>query len=474
MAITIKMSTDDYKLLSDSYYGEGGFVDGAYLTKHKRESTDKHKERVKLSYYLNYMRPVVDSHVNAVFSTEPSREYNDKNGLYEAFITDADGNGNSLNRAMKALAVPAKLKDACLIVVDNYADLPDDLESTIDGRKFPYIFKVEPELVIGDECMVDDRGKLQSVTYYETDVVESDGTKRKVKRLWDTEKTQIFKQTNATDGSNKIVWELIDERFYPHGKLPCFFFYGSANIDNAVLPTSQFLHPAKVNKAIYNLCSEIREIQRKQTFSILTMPGQPPEGGLTVGTESVLYYPEMSTNVPAFIAPADGPATILSNHVTMLISEIYRMSCVSYTQQYASGQQSGESKRWTFHITRQVLEDFARNCEIAEKKIAEIFGAWINHDLNANIQYSRKYGADDIDADINRTDVVLKMGLSDKVNAEVQKKFIRSYFSDMDDVLIKMLEEAIDNEYLDKEAMNDEPQPMDDTIDTTEDEALIE
>jgi hypothetical protein len=472
MAITIKMNADDYKLLSDSYYGEGGFIDGTYLTKHKRESDSKHKERVELSYYLNYVRPVVDSHVNAVFSSEPSREYKDKNGLYEAFINDADGNGNSLNRAMKELAVPTKLKDATLIVVDNYSDLPSDLESTIEGRKFPYIFKVEPENVIGDECIVDDRGKLQSVTYYESDIIEADGTKRKSKRLWDTEKTQVFKQSNTTDGSNKIVWELIDERTYNHGKLPCFFFCGSANIDNAVLPTSQFLHPAKVNKAIYNLCSEIREIQRKQTFSILTMPGQAPEGGLTVGTESVLYYPEMSTNVPAFIAPADGPATILAAHVTLLISEIYRMACVSYTQQYASGQQSGESKRWTFHITRQVLEDFATNCEIAEKKIAEIFGAWINHDLQANIQYSRKYGADDIDADINRTDIVLKMGLSDKVNAEVQKKFIRSYFADMDDLLIKSLEEAIDNEYIDKEA--NKLDPMDDTIDTTEDEAMIE
>ncbi len=452
MAITKKMTNDMYVLLNDAYYGEGGFADGSYLTPHKRESDQKYKERQELAYYLNYIKPCVDSHVNAVFASEPQREYSDKNGLYKQFILDADANGNSLNRMMKNNGLGAKLKGACLIVVDNFNRIPDNVEDTKENRILPYIFKVECERIIESECELDDKKRIVKVTYYEDDYIAPDGKTYKMKREWDREATRLYQQ--IVNFGMAVTWEMTEETFHNLNMLPCFFLYGIETVDNAIIPTSEFLHPAKVNKAIYNICSEIREIQRKQTFSILIKPGDPPNEGETVGTENVMYFPSDATNVPAYIAPPDGPLVQLGNNVKELISEIYRMSCVSYTQQFATAQ-SGESKRWTFHVTRQILEDFAVNCEIAEQKIAKIFGAWINHDLQAVITYNRMYGADDIDADIERTVAVLSMDLTDKVKAEVQKKFVRSYFSSSDDTLIKMLEQSIDDDLLEKETDDD-------------------
>ena len=442
MSITRKMSVEDYTLLHDSYTGEGGFSDGSYIVAHVRESDDKYKERKKLSFYLNYIQPVVDSHVNPVFSDEPSREYVDKDGLFEQFIADADSNGNSLNRVMKSYAKPAKLKACVLVVVDNYNSMPTDLKSAKDNRILPYTFKVDPELIIPGECEVDERKKLVKVVYYEDDYITAKGTKLKQKREWTTTYTAQYRQIEESQTEVKYVE--VSRSEYDHGVLPCFFFYGENNLDPTIMPSSQFLQPAKVGSAIFNLCSEVREIQRKQTFSILTKPGEAPQEGETVGVSNVMYYAEDATNTPAFIAPPEGPANSLSQNIKDLIAEIYRMSCVSYTQQYASGNQSGESKRWTFHITRQVLEDFAVSCEQCEMKIAKIFGAWINHDLQAKITYSRKYGADDIDADIERTDIVLKMPLTEKTKGEAQKKFIRSYFADQDMELIESLERDVD------------------------------
>ncbi|HET8688186.1 MAG TPA: hypothetical protein VFM18_16250, partial [Methanosarcina sp.] len=435
-AIKCNMTVEDYKLLSDAYHGEGGFVDGSYLVPHTREDTSSegsYEKRKDCSYYQNYIQPVVDSHVNAVFSSEPSREYVDKNGYYEKFVLDADGNGNSLNRVMKEKSFTAKLKAITLIVVDNYDSIPDNAKDTVETRSLPYMFHVEPELLIYDECEVNDRRQLIKVVYYEDDVKIGDQT-YKQKRVWDLNSTSLWRR-NVVD--NEFKWTMEEEKFHKLNYLPCFFFNSTPNLDDSKIPTSQFLHAARINKALFNIASEIREIQRQQTFSILTMPGNAPEDGLTLGTNNILYFPETGSHTPSFIAPPDGPAKILLEYTKELINEIYRMSCVSYTQQYANSQQSGESKRWTFHVTRQVLEDFAVNCEEAEKKIAIIFGKYINHDLQLKVNYSRKYGADDIDADIERTDIVLKMELPDAVKIEAIKKFVKSYFAEDEDETVQ-------------------------------------
>jgi hypothetical protein len=455
-AIKSNMTVEDYKLLSDSYHGEGGFIDGTYLVPHSREDTSSegsYEKRKECSYYQNYIQPVVDSHVNAVFSNEPSREYVDKNGYYEKFIEDADGNGNSLNRVMKEKAFSAKLKAITLIVMDNYSAIPDNAQDVLTGRKLPYVFHVEPELLIVDECEVNDMRQLVKIVYYEDDI-KIDNKTYKQKREWNTQSTSLWRQSEI---DSKMQWIMIDAKFHKLNYLPCFFFNSTPNLDDSKIPTPPFLHCARINRAHFNISSEIREIQRQQTFSILTMPGNAPEDGLTLGTNNVLYFPETGTHTPAFIAPSVAPAASLLEYAKELVNEIYRTACVSYTQQYANSQQSGESKRWTFHVTRQILEDFAVNCEEAEKKIAIIFGKYISHNLQLKVNYSRKYGADDIDADIERTDIVLKMELPDAVKVEAIKKFVKSYFAEDEDLTVQNLFKKIDEYLVELEAEEQEP-----------------
>ena len=133
------LNIHDYNFLNDAYYGRGGFRDGSYLVSHPREAADKFLKRKELSYYLNYVAPVVNSHVNPVFRKEPEREWSN-NELFSAFIKDVDKASTKLSRFMKRAALMAKLQGVAFIVVDNESEQPQTLADAHAKRAFPYIY----------------------------------------------------------------------------------------------------------------------------------------------------------------------------------------------------------------------------------------------------------------------------------------------------------------------------------------------
>lgn len=433
------------KLLYDSYYGEGGFLDGSYIDAHKRETEINYENRKEQAYYPNYIQPVVDSHVNGVFNNKPEREY-EENSLFGKFVEDCTGSKVTLDSFMKDAATVAALQGCNLIVIDNDQNHPEDLQSVIDNRSFPYVYMIDREQITDFEA--DKYNNIVSITYQFTIKNAATGKDVLQRRTWTTTET-ILEECEIVSGTMGSKWVEIDRQAHNLNMLPCRFLNHASNVKKDRLPTSKFLQPAKMNKAIYNMESEIREIQRQQAFSILTIQGDPEDKGkVEVGTHNALYYSKDVQNSPAFIAPSPEPINMLEKSITRLVSEIYRISCVAYTQQFASALQSGESKKWTFHITRQVLEAFANNCEALEKWIGIVFGKYTNSDVNYNVKYSRNYGADDIDTDITNTQAVLDLNIGRKFDLEAKKRLARQYFADskpedIDDI-VKDLEEEFE------------------------------
>lgn len=429
--IKLPVTKDDYKLLGDSYTGSGGFLDGTYITAHKRETEKNYVTRKELAYYLNYVDVVVDSHVKAIFSKEAIREFNG-NKYYEAFVKDADANGTSLNRFMKQAATKAKLYGCVFVVVDNFRDADGgSVKSALEMRRFPYLYTVIPSMIV--DYKKDAIGRLKSIIYSNTIDINGQDTDVYVK----INDEQIITVTTQGD-----IVDIVDHGL---GMLPVVVLYGVDHESGEILPVPKFIQPARANKAIYNICSEIREIERKQTFSILTIQGERPERPDVVGTESAIYYPETCTNGPAFITPETGPLDKLQEDKKSLIEEIFRMSCVTFTQSYATNQ-SGESKKWSFHITEQVLEDFAVSCEQAENNIGKLFGAYINTDIGLNVVYNKKYGIEDAKEFLEEALLALEVNFGTDGNAMVRAKAARAYFADASDEEINTVIDTIEKE----------------------------
>ena len=431
---TKPMADAEYTLLLEAYDGSGGFKNGNYLTPHKRETADNYNTRKKLAFYLNYTKVVVNSHVNAVFQNEPDRTYKNNLLLFEKFIDDADGQGTSFNRWMKRTAQRAKLYGAMLIVVDNFREQPDDLETAIKQRALPYVYAISPKRITDWET--DRIGRLTSITYSEN-CKNSRGQTEVHYRTWTTEQSTLCTQKGATV-------ETIDHNL---GILPCMLLYGQDTDPSQVIPESEFLQVAKTNQAIFNLCSEIRELQRHQGFNVLTVQGNPPTNKKTaLGSDNALYYDPGVSNAPNFIAPDPSPLEKLESFLDRLIGEIYRMACVTHTQQYANANQSGESKKWAFQITRQVLNDFATSCEYTEMRIGEIFGAYVRKDLDLQVSYNRKYGIETILEDLQQAMDAIDLNLGTVGNAEIRKRAARQYFAEYPDDEINKITDAIDAE----------------------------
>ena len=134
-----------YKLLDDAYRANGMFKTGDALIPHPRETAEKYTRRKNMSYFINYVKPIVDANINLIFKNEPVRK--NISSTYNLFLSDVDGNGTSLTRFMKKAAIRAKLHGVEFIVID--APIIDETtvvtkKKFIDDRLYPYLYLVSP------------------------------------------------------------------------------------------------------------------------------------------------------------------------------------------------------------------------------------------------------------------------------------------------------------------------------------------
>lgn len=73
--LTNSVTDRDYDLLYDAYTGSGGFLDGSYLFRHKREDVRDFDIRRKQACYSNFTRVIVNSLVNPIFKKTIVRDY---------------------------------------------------------------------------------------------------------------------------------------------------------------------------------------------------------------------------------------------------------------------------------------------------------------------------------------------------------------------------------------------------------------
>lgn len=135
----IQYSMRGYTFLDDAYTGGGGFLDGTYLLRHPREDDAKIAYRQELSYYSNFVKPVVDSLTNPIFRKMIARDWSKgKAQFLPPFMHDVDRLGSTMNRFMKNAARYARLYGSVFIMVDNSREVSSNALSALDERKYPW------------------------------------------------------------------------------------------------------------------------------------------------------------------------------------------------------------------------------------------------------------------------------------------------------------------------------------------------
>lgn len=425
----------NYNLLKDAYFSTGGFENGGYLERHKRESDEDYRKRQNVAHYPNYFASIVNALVDPIFKRNPLRDYEgNASVLVEAFLKDVDGKGASVAEFMKKAAITAKIYGVAFIVIDNTSDEVTNLQDALDKRAFPYAYIVSPENV--EDYGLNRLGQIEYIKIREIENIDN-GTINYRYTYFDREKWQV---TGSKEGKNEGLHSL--------GVVPVVPLFSRLLEQMTLLPAPEFLPLAKAAKAIYNYSSWLDEILYNQTFPLLTIPSIDAKD-IVVGTNNALGYAPESSHAPAFIAPPSDPANVLLNKIQSTAQEMYKMANLSFID--SSGNLSGISRKWEFERTNQQLANFAGLCASAEMQMMKIFSKWVGGDIVYTVSYPLDFGIVDIEAELQEAQAVLDMNLSIGLNEEVLKRVLATYCPDITDERFDEIVEELRQSVMDAE-----------------------
>lgn len=462
------ITIDPYQLLKDAYEGSGGFKDGTYLFQHKRETTANFEVRKSIAFYLNYVQPVVNTHVDPIFRKEPARNWNTSKFL-DQFVLDVDGSGTPLTTFMKRCGFAAKLMGVSLIVMDNAKDAAQapSVAQAVANRQFPYCYLVSAERIT--KWAVDSFGRLKYIVYSEPYVDPN------AQELTATDIAAAIKDSASSGETIQYrVWTttdwatcdkdggIIESGTHGLGRVPATLLYSKSVIPGQVLVESEFASIAKTNLRLFNLCSELDEILRNQAFSVLTYPCKDPTT-LAIGVNNALGFDgENSRFAPAFIAPPAAPAEMLMSQTDRLIQEMYRMAMLSHVSGDTQSR-TGAAKQWDFEATNKVLASFSGNCAASETDMMNIFALWTGADpikQNYTVRYSSDFSIRDTLQDVEEATKALAMAIGGLYDVEIKKKVAAATLKDVPDANLQaVLAEIIAN----PTAINTTPEATDTT-----------
>lgn len=423
----------NYNLLKDAYFSTGGFENGGYLERHKRESDEDYRKRQNVAHYPNYFASIVNALVDPIFKRNPLRDYEgNASVLVEAFLKDVDGKGTSIAEFMKKAGITAKIYGVAFIVIDNADDEVLTLQDALDKRAFPYAYIVSPENV--EDYGLNRMGQIEYIKIREIESIDNGAINYRY-TYFDREKWSV---TGGKNGKKEGEDSL--------GVVPVVPLFSRLLEQMTLLPAPEFLPLAKAAKAIYNYSSWLDEILYNQTFPILTIPSLDAKD-IVVGTNNALGYAPESSHAPAFIAPPSDPANVLLNKIQSTAQEMYKMANLSFID--SSGNLSGISRKWEFERTNQQLANFAGLCASAEMQMMKIFAKWVGGDIVYTVSYPLDFGIVDIEAELQEAQAVLDMNLSNGLNEEVLKRVLATYCPDITDERFDEIINEFNQEILD-------------------------
>ncbi len=387
--------SDMWKFAWNSYKGIGGYLnpDKYYLDKHPRESDDKYASRQNIAFYVNIYNQKVERYCGYLYKTTPLRTTN--NSLIKDIISNVDNAGNSIDVFMSSFSKGAKVRGQGLVLVDMPTAIPDNLAEQKEQRALPYFVDIAPESV--HEYKLDKFGKFEYISFI------------------DTIDTSTFEDDNVVDVIryyDMMTWAILDSEGtvldggdHNLGTCPVVFMG-----ENGIFPDiGEFTQVAGIEKRLFNLSSELDDLLRSQTFSVLTIQADnPSDVAISLGTDNAIKYGS-GMNAPSFISPDASPATTYQTQNANLVNIINE---ITYDLQTGMGAESAEALSIRFAGLNGSLSNFASRLEDMEKKLFYIVGLYLGIESDIEIIYPNTFDIIDINAEIAVLDGIKAMGYS--------------------------------------------------------------
>ena len=365
-----------FQIIADALTGSGGFADGSYLVQYPRESEDKFERRKAIAWYANALRPACQRFAGYLTKRPPIRQVTQP--AFTAFLDACTWANDSLDVFWSQFMVDAKARGSMLLLVD----MPPDGMDT--ERTWPILTAIAPEIVT--EYSLNEQGALALVKFRDTLTV--DGTATAVERVYDAEGWRV------TAGLKVLA-----QGQHGLGVCPVLAF-----TESGLFPSlGEFATIADLSKRLYNLRSELDEILRAQTFSLLTykVPADryPLDLGAvaqTIGTHNLLQtFPEGAE----FIAPPEGPARVYLDVIAQ-VEALIRQAALMVDIPASNSQESGVALQLRFQALNASLVHFARRMEDFERRMWELVGLWLGIEPKVTVSWGKDFSLADLKTEI--------------------------------------------------------------------------
>lgn len=414
------------KFLNDAFEAEGGFISGEYIDRYARESQAKYDSRKKVSDYINHIAPISNNFIGYLTKRPPTREV--LHPLIEAFVDDSDYKGNSLEVFMSGFLAKAKAKGCSLLLVDMPKASSDNLANQFSDRFFPYLVELNPEDLSSYELNI--KGQLSMVEVNSTMTINT--KVEKVIRGWDSVNWWV-KFNNA----------VVEQGQHNLGVCPVLIFTEG----NSFPYVGSFAQIADLSKRVYNLGSELSEMMRGQTFSILTLQipadqiGQLDVATLSecVGVNNLLVY--QGTQAPSFATPDSGPAATYETRLAALESNI---KTVGHVIDFSGNAESGVALNIRFQSLNAALTSFARRAEDFERRLFSIISRWLGIQDSTTVSYSKSFELIDLMSELSILNLYKSNEFPDEVIRAKQKQIVSNDFSNLPASELQTLLDAVD------------------------------
>lgn len=412
-------------------------IGACYLVPYPRESKEKFAARAAVAVYENHLRSASERFVGYISSQPPRRDGAD--GLLTAkFVDDADWCGNSLDVFLNSFMVDAKARGSMLLLMDMPETLPESILQQAESRRLPYVTALRPEQLLRYE--LDPSGRFLSVAITDTYMV--DGQEIEVEREWNATGWRIMAGNKEVKKGTHPFKRCPVIAFTEHGKFPC---------------VGNFQQIAELSRRIYNAHSELDEILRAQTFSLLTYQVSEKDTNFdakavaaVIGTHNMVTH---RGDRPEFIAPPDGPAKIYMDRIAALEARVklIALEIDDSTRQLA---ESGVAKAIRFQSLNSSLSAFATRMQDFERQMWELFAAGTNTENRVTTAWPTDFTLADPTAELDKLTLMQSGGFSDAVLIEKRKQIVQADFSSLTQDDLQTLLDSLDE-------MQAEPAPVD-------------
>ena len=359
------------------------------------------------------------------------------------FLEDATANGIPLQGVMWDATETARLHGVTYIVVDNFKseDMPDDKGAAISERKYPYVYKKLASQV--DSFETDNLGNLEEIVFCEDSVKNELGHTEKRYGKWTALEYAYMKK--GEDKQYITLWTNV----HGLGVLPVVPEFAVRRKDQKNIMVDPPLYDiAKVNHAIFNKHSEIRDQERAQGFSMFYIQTDSPGSAVVSGTHNVLWIPQDASIPPGFASPNPAILDGLVKNNEGLSAELYKLA----GQNGVTGvvkQESGIAKEWDFRSESTVLTKTSRISEDAELKVIEIFKLYTGEEFDYTVKYPDEFQPSNDTQAIVDSQALLDMGMPQKASSLIKKQNFKAWAVDKydEDIIDDAADEFDDMEH---------------------------